>query len=77
MPKMVRTNVVIDDELVGKVMRAYGLPSKRAAIEFALRALVGTDDPHGGMLALAGTGWQGDLEAMRRADLTEANSAPA
>ena len=38
---MSRTTVVIDETLVRRVMRLYGLPTKRAAIDFALRALVG------------------------------------
>jgi Arc/MetJ family transcription regulator len=40
MPRMVRTNVVLDDELVGRVMEVYGLRSKRAAIHFALEAVL-------------------------------------
>ncbi|TMC73247.1 MAG: type II toxin-antitoxin system VapB family antitoxin [Chloroflexi bacterium] len=38
---MSKTNVVVDDALVRRVMRLYRLPTKRAAIDFALRALVG------------------------------------
>ena len=36
----VRTNIVIDEELVSKVMRTYDLKSKRAAVDFALRTIV-------------------------------------
>lgn len=36
-----RTNVDIDDELVAKVMQRYGLASKRAAVDLALRRLRG------------------------------------
>ena len=35
MPRMARTNVVIDQELVGQVMSTFGLGTKRAAIDFA------------------------------------------
>jgi Arc/MetJ family transcription regulator len=38
---MGRTNVVIDDELLERAMRLYGLRTKREAIDFALRRLVG------------------------------------
>jgi Arc/MetJ family transcription regulator len=38
---MSRTTVVLDEALVRRVMRLYRLPTKRAAIDFALRALVG------------------------------------
>ncbi|MGH2498797.1 MAG: type II toxin-antitoxin system VapB family antitoxin [Candidatus Limnocylindria bacterium] len=61
---MARTNVVIDDALIRRVMRLYRLPSKRAAIDFALRALVG-DRRRREMLDLEGAGWDGDLASMR------------
>jgi len=35
-----RTNVVIDDELMREAMEASGLSTKRAVIEQALRALI-------------------------------------
>jgi Arc/MetJ family transcription regulator len=65
---MGRTNVVVDDELVARVMKLYRLPTKRAAIDFALRALVGDKkDVYKDLLDLQGIGWEGDLEEMRRA----------
>jgi len=60
---MARTNVVIDERLVRRVMRLYRLPTKRAAIDFALRALRRRRD----MLDLEGAGWDGDLSHMRKA----------
>jgi Arc/MetJ family transcription regulator len=59
-----RTNVVIDEALVRRVMRLYRLRTKRAAIDFALRALVG-DRRRREMLDLEGAGWDGDLVRMR------------
>jgi Arc/MetJ family transcription regulator len=59
-----RTNVVIDERLVRKVMRLYRLSTKRAAIDFALRALAGERDRRE-MLDLKGAGWDGDLAAIR------------
>jgi len=64
MPVMGRTNVVVDEGLIRRVMRLYRLPSKRAAIDFALRALVG-DRRRKDMLDLEGAGWDGDLSKMR------------
>ncbi|MGH2726037.1 MAG: type II toxin-antitoxin system VapB family antitoxin [Actinomycetota bacterium] len=63
---MGRTNVVLDDELVAKVMALYDLPTKRAAVQFALESLVGRKRyrPRD-MLDLRGTGWDGDLDEMR------------
>jgi Arc/MetJ family transcription regulator len=60
-----RTNVVLDEELVDKVKKLYGLPTTRAAIDYALRSLAGSFDKRD-MLDLAGTGWDGDLDEMRR-----------
>ncbi len=62
---MGRTNVVIDDELIRRVMQLYRLPTKRAAIAFALRMAAGEGDPRK-MLELEGIGWEGDLREMRR-----------
>ena len=62
---MARTNVVIDEKLVRRVMRLYRLATKRAAIDFALRALVG-DRRRRDMLDLEGAGWDGDLVRMRK-----------
>ena len=59
-----RTNVVVDETLIRRVMRLYRLSSKRAAIDFALRALVG-DRRRKDMLDLEGAGWDGDLSEMR------------
>lgn len=61
---MGRTNIVIDDKLVLKVMKLYGLPSKRAAVDFALRAVAGSDRRRD-MLDMRGAGWEGDLDEMR------------
>lgn len=38
---MGRTNIVIDDELVARVMELYGLRTKREAVDLALRRLAG------------------------------------
>ncbi|MCA1831159.1 MAG: type II toxin-antitoxin system VapB family antitoxin [Actinomycetota bacterium] len=62
---MGRTNVVVDDELVERAMRLYNLPTKRAAIDFALRRLVGGFEPKD-ILELEGMGWEGNLDEMRQ-----------
>jgi Arc/MetJ family transcription regulator len=62
---MSRTTVVIDEELVRRVMRLHRLRTKRAAIDFAPRALVG-DRRRREMLDLEGAGWDGDLVRMRK-----------
>ena len=55
---MVRTNIVIDDDLVDRVRQRYALGSKREAVDFALRALLAADEaitPQQAALALRGT----------------------
>ena len=62
---MSRTNIDIDDALVTEAMRRYGLGSKRAAVELALRRLVGDASGLEEALAMEGAGWEGDLAALR------------
>ena len=63
---MTRTNIDVDDELVTEAMRRYWVPSKRAAVDLALRRLVGDSMTRDEALAMEGTGWEGDLEELRR-----------
>lgn len=65
MVDVTRTNLELDDDLVEEAMRRYGLPSRRAAVDFALRRLVGDELSKAEALAMEGTGWDADLEALR------------
>ncbi len=61
-----RTNIVIDDELMKRAMRASGAKTKREAVEAGLRLLV-TIRQQSKMRELRGKlRWQADLQAMRR-----------
>ena len=62
---MARTNVDIDDQACAEVMRRYQLPTKREAINFALRTLAAEPASVDEARALRGAGWEGDLDAMR------------
>lgn len=62
---MGRTNVEVDDELVARVMRRYGIATKRAAIDLALRRLDLEPLSRDEALAMRGTGWDSDLERLR------------
>jgi Arc/MetJ family transcription regulator len=77
---MSRTNIDIDDELIGRVMRRYRLPSKRAAVELALRRLAAEPMSRDEALAMEGSGWTGDLDELRApdvaADRTDAAGGP-
>lgn len=58
MGRMVRTNIVIDEDLVTAVMNTYGLESRREAVDFALKHTLGRegafDNPWEAALELEG-----------------------
>ena len=60
-----RTNIDLDEALVKRVMHRYGLTTKRAAVDLALRRLDLEPMSRDGALAMRGTGWDGDLEQLR------------
>ena len=60
-----RTNIEIEDELIARVMRRYGLRTKRAAVDLALRRLDLEPMSRDEALAMRGTGWEGDLDQLR------------
>jgi Arc/MetJ family transcription regulator len=64
---MSRTNIEIDEELIGRVMDRHGLRTKREAVDFALRRMVDEITPMSKeqFLAMQGTGWDGDLAAIK------------
>ncbi len=62
---MGRTNIDIDDDKVERVMRLYGLRTKREAVDLALRELVGEPMTREEALAMRGAGWDGDLDEIR------------
>jgi Arc/MetJ family transcription regulator len=63
-----RTNINIDEELVGRAMRVYRLHSKREAVDLALRKLVGEPMDSHDALSMEGSGWAGDLGEIRAPD---------
>jgi Arc/MetJ family transcription regulator len=65
---MARTNIEIDDELIERVMRFYGYRTKREAVDRALRRLDVEPMSREEILSMEGTGWEGDLDEMRRPD---------
>lgn len=67
-----RTNIEIDDRLVDRAMSLYRLPSKREAVDLALRRLVGEPMSREEALAMEGSGWAGDLAEIRSPEETHA-----
>ena len=63
--KTVRTNIVLDQELVERALEETGLRTRRALIDHALRELLRRGDQKR-LLELKGSvEWIGDLDEMR------------
>jgi Arc/MetJ family transcription regulator len=60
-----RTNIEIDDELVAEAMALFGLETKKATVEEALRMALRQARQRQSIRNLIGVGWDGDLDAMR------------
>jgi Arc/MetJ family transcription regulator len=61
-----RTNIVIDDQLMREAMQASGARTKREAVEIGLRTLVKLDQQQR-IKALRGQlCWEGDLASLRQ-----------
>jgi Arc/MetJ family transcription regulator len=60
-----RTNIEIDDALMAEAMEALGVTTKREAVDKALRRIVRTTRQLKALDELRGSGWDGDLDAMR------------
>ena len=66
-----RTNVVIDDELMAAAMESTGLKTKRAVIEEALRTLVQLRAQERVRDLRGKLRWEGDLQVMREGRFTD------
>ncbi|MGH9479129.1 MAG: type II toxin-antitoxin system VapB family antitoxin [Terriglobales bacterium] len=62
---MARSNTALDEEACSAVMRRYQPRSKREAVNFALRMAAAEGPGLGQARKMRGSGWKGDLEAMR------------
>jgi Arc/MetJ family transcription regulator len=60
-----RTNIVIDDDLMRDALRATGVKTKREAVELGLRTLLKLKKQQQIKKLRGRISWQGDLEQMR------------
>ena len=60
-----RTNIVIDDQLMQDTLRVTGLKTKREAVELGLRTLLRLGRQSQARKLRGQLAWEGDLEAMR------------
>ena len=61
-----RTNIVIDDELMQATLKTTGLKTKREAVELGLKTLLRLRQQEAIRGYRGKLQWQGDLEEMRR-----------
>lgn len=61
-----RTNIDIDDELLAEAMRVTGQRTKKGMVEEALTRIVRGHRQHAAVMNMAGMGWDGDENEMRR-----------
>ena len=62
---MSRTNIDLDDSAVRVVMERYDLHTKRDAVNYALQRLAAEAMSTEEALEMRGSGWEGDLAALR------------
>ena len=60
-----RTNIVIDDDLMRDALLATGLKTKKEAVELGLRTLLLLKNQERIKTLRGKVNWQGDLEKMR------------
>lgn len=61
-----RTNIVIDDQLMADALKASGARTKREAVELGLKTLLQLHRQSELRRLRGKVKWEGDLEAMRR-----------
>lgn len=61
-----RTNIVIDDELMRQVLKQTGLKTKREAVEAGLQTLLKVSRQREVLKYFGTVDWTGDLDEMRR-----------
>lgn len=60
-----RTNIVIDDDLIEQAMKATGLPTKKAVVEAGLQLLIQVKAQTGVRRLRGKVKWQGNLDELR------------
>jgi Arc/MetJ family transcription regulator len=63
---MKRTNVVLDEKIVGRAKKATGIKVTRQLLDYALRELLRRHRQRDILNLRGQVDWQGDLSAMRR-----------
>jgi len=67
----IRTNIVLDDDLLARAKELTGLDTKRAVVDEALRTLVGLKEQEAVRELRGRLLWEGNLNEMRRDRLAD------
>jgi Arc/MetJ family transcription regulator len=70
---VMRTNIVIDNSLMQRAMKATGLSTKKAVVEEGLRLLIKVKGQEGIRRLRGKIEWEGDLGAMREGRIKAAS----
>ncbi len=65
-----RTNIVIDDELIAQAMKVTGLPTKKAVVEAGLQLLIQVKAQTGVRRLRGKVTWRGNLDELRAGRVT-------
>ena len=65
---MSRTNIDLPDDDIAELMRRFDLPTKKSAVEFALKRVLEMTDQMKALDDAFGIGWDGDVNALRQAE---------
>ena len=68
-----RTNIVIDNSLMQRAMKATGFSTKKAVVEEGLRLLIKVKGQEGIRRLRGKIEWEGDLSAMREGRIKAAS----
>ncbi len=63
-----RTNIVIDDNLMAQALKATGLSTKKDVVEQGLKLLVKRNQQQAIRELRGSVSWEGDLDEMRRCE---------
>ena len=65
---MSRTNIDLPDDDIAELMRRFDLPTKKSAVEFALKRVLEMTDQQKVLDEAFGIGWDGELDNLRRVE---------
>ena len=66
-----RTNIDIDDRLMQATIKATGAPTKKSAVEAAMKLAVQLHRQGEAVRKLRGLGWEGNLDEMRESRIPQ------